>query len=480
MPSQKIIAQKLIASDEFANLRFQSGTSSFIKCGLSPIACSRFLGLVVSVLLAAGCENLSRPKADLELSSGELPTVSVGGAIALAEQRTRLLRAAVGPNQTIHVLLQTQPGDKLRYSVVRDGKTLDGEMLPAIPQSGEALDVVVDRHGALHAIVGRRHFELSPAGWREIDGPACWKFVPGGPNVACLFKLAAPDPRNKTRWDWFGFGGMGAGIIWPWSIHVTKFGIAERTTADWVERGIVDSASAWDLGHVDAVASQEGDIEVVYRRLRYLFVTDSQLRYERFNAPGREAAPSPTVRVATLGPDDASWSLLGVSVEEFNSLSGRTAPDRFWGDPQIASDQEGRESLVLLADDAGAIWMRRIVRGVPESARMLLDEKGFRRVRGVVALGDGRLIALLEESHVGWWSRPPQPLRLVEYRGGKWSAPIEVGATSVVDESSLLAVGMDSVAVIGVAPEGEPYLRIIRILPHLGAGRDRTTPVPNG
>jgi hypothetical protein len=294
--------------------------------------------------------------------------------------------------------------------------------------------------------------------------------VPGGPNVACLFELSAPDPRNKTRWDWFGWGGLGFGVIWPWPTQVTKVGIAERTPAGWVERGIVDRASNWDTVYTDAVANQAGDVEVVYRRGRFGLAEDSQLRYERFNAPGREAAPAPTVRVAALGPDDASWSLLGVSRGEWVALVGRS-PDRLWGNPRIASDPEGRETLVLMVDHLGAVWMRRIIRGVPEPAHLLLDEEGSRGVRGLVTLGDGRLIALLEEWRLGWWSNPPSPLRLAEYRDGKWSAPIEVGATSTsaFESSSLLAVGTDSVALTGIDPEGRPYLRLIRVMPDPGA-----------
>ncbi|MFA7382337.1 MAG: hypothetical protein WC001_02705 [Desulfurivibrionaceae bacterium] len=386
---------------------------------------------------------------------------------------------AAGPDQAIHILLVPNSGDKLRYSVVRAGKLFDGEMLPAVLQSGEVLDAVVDRQGALHALVGKRHFELSQADWKEVEGPGCRSFVPGGPNVACLFELAAPDPRNKTRWDWFGFGGFGVGIILPWVTNATKFGIAEYTSAGWAERGIVDRASSWDTVYVDAVASQAGDVEVVYRRLAYAFVDVSQLRYERFNAPGREAAPTPTERVEALGADDASWSLLGVSVEEFKSLFAMTVPGRFWGNPHIATDGVGRESVVLMADNNGAVWMRRIVHGMPEPARMLLDEKGFRRVRGLVALGKGRMVALLEESRTGWWANPPQPMRLVVYWEGKWSAPIEVGATSHFDESSLIAVSTDSVAVIGVDSEGHPFLRLVRVLPDPAAERDEAIAVPN-
>jgi hypothetical protein len=425
------------------------------------------VGLLLSALLVASCASglWSTPPADPALSSGVPPTVYLEDPIGLSEQRVRLLKAAAGTDLAIHILLLPQSGDKPRYLIVRAGKLFDGEMPPAVLKSGEVLDAFVDRQGALHAIVGKHHYELGPAGWREIEGPGCRSFVTGGPNVACLFVLAAPDPRNRTRWDWFGFGGFGVGIILPWHIHATKLGLAEYTSSGWVERGIVDRASSWDTLYADADASSEGDIEVVYRRGVYQFVDVSQLRYERFNAPGRESAPAPTERIEALGADDASWSLLGVSVDEFKALLARTAPGRFWGNPRIASDRVGRESIVLMVDNNGTVWMRRIVYGLPEAARMLLDEKGSRRVRGLVALDEGRMVALLEESRTGWWSIPPQPLRLVEYRDGKWSAPIEVGATSHINQSSLLAVSTDSVAVIGADSEGRPFIRLVKFIP---------------
>lgn len=426
----------------------------------------RPLCAALSLLLAAGCASLpwSRPGADLQSSSGKPAAISLGEPILLAGPRSRLLKAVVDAQQAVHVLLWSQPEDRLRHRVVSDGQLREAEPVPAASSSAERLDAVVDAGGVLHAIVDNRLFALGAAGWEELENPGCRRFVRGGPNVACLFELSAPDPRNRKRWDWFGFGGLGAGIVWPWPSLVTKFGIAEHTASGWLERGIVDRASNLSLAYADAVASRDGDIEVVYRRRRFMLAEDSQLRYERFNAPGHPAAPLPARRIAPRGAGDASWSLLGITLEELVSLTATTAPEPFWSNPRIAADPRGRESLVLASDNAGGIWVRRIVGGLPEPARLLLDGKGHRRLTGVATLENGRVIVLVEETRVGWWSPPPQPLRLMEYRDGQWSTPIAVGATATLDSSSLLAIGSDSVGVFGVDQDGRPWLRRIRLL----------------
>lgn len=427
---------------------------------------ARWPCLILGALLVAGCETApwSKPAADPHLSSGRLPAIVRGEPILLAGQHWRLLRAASAGDRRIHVLLGSQPGNQLRHVIVREGQALTAEAPPAVPRSAEELDAVVDGRGVLHVSVGNRLFALGSAGWVELEHPGCRRFVRGGANLACLFELAAPDPRNRKRWDWFGFGGLGAGIVWPWPSLVTKFGIAELTASGWVERGIVDRASNLSLAYADAIASVDGDIEIAYRRRRFIFAEDSQLRYERFNAPGHPAAPLPAVRVAPRGAGDTSWSLLGVSIGELASLGLRTTPETYWGNPLIATAPDGRESLVLASDNAGGIWMRRIVGGQPEPARLLLDEKGHRRLTGLAVLEDGRMIVLVEEVRVGWWSPPPQPLRLMEYRDGKWSTPIGVDATATLGESSLLAVDGDSVGVFGVDQDGRPWLRLVRLL----------------
>lgn len=443
------------------------------------------LGVFLVTLVTAGCETIlwSRPKPDPEISSGALPAFLVGEPIVVVGQPTLLLRAAADPSGTIHVLYLTRYGDAPKYAVVEGGKLRDGEMPPADLKLNwdEPLDAALDQHGKLHIIVAKHHFELSPDGWKEIADPGCRKFVPGGPNITCLFRLSEPDPRNKSRWDWFGFGGGGIFLAWPWPVHAIKVGIAERTEAGWVERGIVDRASTWDLSYASAVANRSRDVEVVYSRTRVILGTEGQLRYERFNAPGRPAAPAPTVRRGALGPDDASWHVVGVTATEVFSAAPRTFPEIVVDAPWIATDPEGLESVILLVESGGALWMRRSVGGALEPARMVLGGWVARRVGGFVTLADGRMIALLEERPLGvWlWSGPPPPLlRLMEYRSGKWSLPIEVGATADTNTGRILAVGADSVAVIGVDPQGRTYLRLIK-LPSASTMRiDGSVPTP--
>lgn len=428
---------------------------------------ARWPCLVLGALLVAGCGTApwSKPAADPALRSGMPLRLSLSAPVLLSAQPVRLLRVAADADRTIHVLQLPPSGDRLRYSTLRDGRLVEADGPPAALRPGEAFDAMVDSQGALLTIVGSRLFERASSGWRELASPGCWRFIRGGRNVACLFELVAPDPRYQRRWDWMGFGGFGAGIVWPWPSQVSKFGIAERAGSNWAERGIVDRASPMSLAFADPVASQEGDIEIVYRRRRYLFAEDSQLRYERFNAPGHPAAPLPRERVGPRGADDTSWSLLGVSLHELANLAMQTTTDNFWGNPRIATTRDGRESVVLASDNSGGVWARRILDGIPEQARLLLDAKEILRVQGAVTLGDGRMLALIEESRTGWWSRPPQPLMLIEYRNGRWSLPADAGSTVRMGESSLLAVGADSIAVLDADEHGRPMLRLIRVLP---------------
>lgn len=417
--------------------------------------------LCLATLLAAGC--VAPPTADPELLSDTRPVVSLGGEVLLAEGPVGGLKAVADPGGAVHILLQPKAAGPVRHLVYHDGRTEERLPLPALAGHDEALDAVFDAHGVLHVIAGKRHLALDAAGWAEIEGPGCRRFVPGGSNVICLFRLAPADPRNKTRWDWFGFGGFGVGIIWPWRETAIKYGLAEYTENGWTERGIVDCGTDMDLVHADAVADPAGDIDIVFRRQQIMFTDLSQLRYERFNALDKEAAPIPPESVGRLGPEDTSWSLLGVTRDEFNRLAEAVGVDRHWRDPLIALDPGAQGSLVLMVDSLGKLWARSITGGQPRPARVLLDEKGHRHVRGMVTLPDGRVVALLEESRVGWWTVPPQPLRIIEYQAGRWSAPVEIGTTKSGEEVALIASDSHRLTVIGHDPAGRPYLMIAEL-----------------
>jgi hypothetical protein len=51
----------------------------------------------------------------------------------------------------------------------------------------------------------------------------------------------------------------------------------------------------------------------------------------------------------------------------------------------------------------------------------------------------------------------------MEYRDGKWSAPIELGVTSGSDSSSLIVSGPNLVAITAVNADRRVYLRLVRV-----------------
>jgi hypothetical protein len=424
-------------------------------------------------LLATGCETLDGPPVGKDAAGSIVvshlpPALLAGEPIVLGEPRERLLKAVAGADETIHIFLRSDGGGQPRHLMLRADKVLDGEVPPVQLTSSGTLDAVVDRQGVLRLTDGKSHLELGPNGWRPVDGPECVKFLPGGPNPVCLVRIVPSDPRQRKRWDWHALGGFGVGIIWPWRADIVKFGITELTSAGWIERGIVDRASDWDTDYADGITSPSGDVEVVYQRgMPSPFLGGErfgQWRYQRFNAPGGQAAPMPSDQIGALGPDDASWSLVGLTAKERARLA--YGDERLWDSPRIASTPQGHETLILifagLVGSHQAVWMRRFVRGTPDPAVLLLDRISL-RVRGLVALAEGHLIALLEESRTAWWSVPPQPLKLMEYRDGKWSAPIELGVTSGSDSSSLIVSGPNLVAITAVNADRRVYLRLVRV-----------------
>jgi hypothetical protein len=179
--------------------------------------------VVLGTLLVAACaQTPSRP-------AGDPVAVELGPVIRLLDAPTssEQVQALIDDSGLAHVVIASPKARTLRHLVVDPTGRIALDETVRSNVSPASLDAAFDDANRLHVLAGPQHFVRETSGqWSEAASPwavagldtSAPRFVAGGIRNRPL--LYAFDVRGKAlgapaRWDIFGVGGYGGGIIWP-------------------------------------------------------------------------------------------------------------------------------------------------------------------------------------------------------------------------------------------------------------------------
>jgi hypothetical protein len=377
--------------------------------------------LLLPLLLTACVATPPRP-------AGEPPAVELGPVIRLLELPTssEQVRALIDDAGLAHVLVAS-PGDRtLRHLVVDAAGTIPLAEVVRSDVKPASLDAAFDAAGRLHMLAGTQHLVREPAGgWSEAATP--WaaagleagtaRFVTGGVTGGPL--VYAFDVKGKalgapTRWDLYGIGGYGGGIIWPWRTRGSRLAVVAEDGGRYDAWSVVDLDDNEDVADWSVVASPDGRVHVVYDAQRSVLALQSLARY---------------VCIDPVSADDAS---------RWREIAGRRVRSVAGTDMPVAPEQPGvgpgaalgfnpatSEMLLVRPHDGG-----RVLRdGAWGPVALLPLELAFdpRLVPRAAGGFDVVVIGSRPESPSGEES----PVFYLQFRDGGWSAPVEVGGAKV-------------------------------------------------
>jgi hypothetical protein len=377
--------------------------------------------LLLPLLLTACVATPPRP-------AGEPPAVELGPVIRLLEVPTssERVRALIDDAGLAHVLVAS-PGDRtLRHLVVDAAGAIPLAEIVRSDVKPASIDTAFDAAGRLHVLAGTQHLVREPAGpWSEAATP--WaaagleagtaRFVAGGAPDGPL--LYAFDVRGKAlgapaRWDLYGIGGYGAGIIWPWRTRGSRLAVVAEDGGRYEAWSVVDLDDNEDVADWSVVASPDGRVHVVYDAQRNVLASQSLARY---------------ACIEPVAADDVS---------RWREIAGRRVRSIAGTDMPVAPGQPGigpgaalgfnattRELLLVRPHDGGRV--RRDGDWGPE-ALLPLELAWDPRVAPRTAGGfDVVVIGSRPESPSG----QEFPVFYLQFRDGRWSAPVEVGGAKV-------------------------------------------------
>jgi len=372
---------------------------------------------LIAVMWLAGCA-VEPPR----LVIGDPPEVRLGPIIELTTTPAppAALAAFVDPRGEAQVLVAEADAKSLIHlQVAPDGEVRRQRVALADPVAsvGE-FQTAIDVRGRLHVLVNGAYLHTNGPAWvSSADTPWVMAGIEARPlalaapvdGLTWLFVVDGKVVDVPGRWDWFGFGGPGAAIVFPWHVSSSKLVIAPAQDAARGHWRLVDPEDSLDVRDALTSVDAQGRLHVAYTVSRSGILSSGLPRYlVMMSAAADGATTSPAERAAVRGeqipvldlmPDwmsgaamaaDASGDMVmfvtssGLGV--FRSGTRWRLPERLGvarlDAPSLAA--AGSYAFHLISDDVGGAAYRLYSRA-RWSAPLSLDEASPREPRAWAA-----------------------------------------------------------------------------------------------
>jgi len=385
---------------------------------------------VVCFAWISGCTS---PQVRELAEAAKPPHVSLGPIHELLHFETSLDRVRVVQDRSGlgHVIVASSKLEEVHYIVVGPEGVLEHEVIRSGIWPGN-IDAAFDAPGLLHVLIDGEHWVKKDGRWSNAEHTP-WKeagfkkvlpnFVPGAQDLIWAFSVGGAELGAPSRWDWFGFGGFNAGIIWPWLTSASKLVIVPETDSKYTSWTVLDPQDELDADNVRIAADTNNTVHIVYDATRTLFVNDAHPRYAQFtveNKPGEtmvEASQSSGIRDGKL--------LQSVSGHAIEIAEGTGNSSGLGYQASMAADPVTGTVLVIKAHTAS--W---VLSDNAWSKATLLPLQHFWEPR-LTPAGNNRFRAVVIGEADNQWTGHGSPVLYLEFSQGAWSAPVVLGAADV-------------------------------------------------
>lgn len=291
------------------------------------------------------------------------------------------------------------------------------------------IDAAFDRAGSLHVLIDGEHLVKKDGGWQNTEDTP-WKkagieigaarFVPGAPDLIWAFTVRGEEVDAPGRLDWYGIGGYGAGIIWPWHRHGEKLVVVAEAKPACTIWTVLDPNDKLDVIHWQLAADARRNIHVVYDATRHFFVNATEARYARFKVG--ECSTNGATGPGTATATKADRLLLAVSGQPIEGQFGTLG---LGSQVSLSVDPETGTVHFVRAHD-----MSRLVRETVRYEEIRLPFTRYWEPR-LAPAGRDRFHAVVVGAVRNVWTSKGFPLNYLAFSDSAWSAPVEVGIADV-------------------------------------------------
>lgn len=369
------------------------------------------------------------------------PRVRLGPVIPVAVKPVEKLSAAMDNAGRVHLLAAMKSPKEVEYVVVDpDGRIhrehLAGYRSPTRTFFGRPalkLDIVTDGKGRLRAVVEDNALILEGGTWKQAGTTPCRQYVRAGSEFYCVFISPGKDAGASLQWEWFGFGGGPAGIIFPWPSYPDKLIVLREDGDRWERMTVIDPGLKGDVEKLDGVTmagDARGTVHLLYQRTwALIFDSVRETRYVRL--------PATTGGVGDgVSRGDASID----NIARAGYYSTKVIPDPDIVGFKIAADPDSGTALLISRQYRGGNgFFSQNIRddrfGMPREFPL---PKGYEPRVVSAGSGDFHAAAVAETSHNFWTSS--WHVYYLSNHNGRWSSPVELGDGPRTSEDTFLLV----------------------------------------
>ncbi len=244
----------------------------------------------VSLAVLAGCAS-APVSVDAAVVRYKGPALTVGSKIPLDQGENLRVAAEMDQRGRVHLLVSRLGASDVYYVLVSRSGDVIRKRIPGTSRESK-LDIAVESNGAVHALIGERHFVLEGNEWRTIGRVPCQRIAFSRDKLICAFTVSGDDVNAPGHWELFGMGAMGAAIFLPLPVQAKKLVLVTKTEKGWSRWTVVDPESKELVRGFSLAADSLGNAHVAYGSSITSDVR--QLRYARIQVKliDREPAPS--------------------------------------------------------------------------------------------------------------------------------------------------------------------------------------------
>jgi hypothetical protein len=232
---------------------------------------------------------------------------------------------------------------------------------------------------------------------------------------------------DSIQWEWYGFGGYGAGIIFPWPSYPDKLVVLREDGDTWGQRTVIDPDLKGDVEKwygFTMAGDARGTVHLVYEReWFFIFAMATETRY---------------VRIPSITGGEEDRESRGAASSDNIALAGyystKVVPNSKFVHFTVAADPDSGTALFVSGGRSQKIRNDRF--DLPRIIRLPMGSE--QRVASAGS-GDFHAAVLGEKSSSDIWTPSFGIYYLSNQRGG-WSSPVELGDGALVSKDTFLLV----------------------------------------
>jgi len=220
-------------------------------------------------LLLTGCA--SEPRIN---PSGPPPEIRLASVIELLSFKTSNDKVDVilDKSGNAHVLIAAETLKEVHHVAVSPEGIVQRELVEH-DSSPSTISAAIDSEARLHLLLDDKHLVREASSWSDTY-PAPWesigmkvhspRFVRSKDGLIWVFTVFGEEIGVPGRWEWFGFGGYGAAIIFPWHLRSEKLMIVPEAALAEPRWYVVDREDNLDATNILTTVDDNRNLHVLY------------------------------------------------------------------------------------------------------------------------------------------------------------------------------------------------------------------------